>query len=1053
MRLHYALVTSLCALACAERIGARQGLRIRDDSTSDVATSTDQSQSSTASDDSASSSPTPTSTKSSDHEAKTTSSAKASADATSPYTPSGTASDLPTSTVSPLPGSSNSTADGNALPIEPKINAPLGVAGAFLLISGLALGFVGVRNRSVQTFLSTALLMALGCEVLIFYLMHPPVPVAIQAAYLIAGVAGGLLLGGLSLIFKEVSEGFGCVLGGFCFAMWLLVLSPGGQITNKVGKIILIAILCALGYASYISRFTRVYGLIVCTSFAGATAFVLGIDCFSRAGLKEFWLYIWGTLTGYLLWNIELTPRTDLNDNEFPLFTDTYPITRPMRAEIAAIIIVCFLGTMSQIKIWKIVKEKKAKHDAQRIQDEEARVVLEEQVGRDVESRNRRSLAAWEETYDDKKGARVNVSDSGIGSSIDDYGREGSGQYDVENASSRRQSYPLVQLRPATVEGEAQSSSKQKRASAAPSIPAFDFDLESIEYDGEAPKSKAGSSFVAPSSPNLSVPDLSVKDRRGVSLKRLSLQSLAQKEALEAAEGSPFEEDDDVASSVAATAAEPPDADALSMKLSRPNSMYLPQMPGGGLSPSMAKEQFIEEEDDEVVGLGVKSVASGSSPRLSQTPGSSGEVNPFDQAADAEDKTALAGRLPKKISKAAANYRTNEWAKEVGRAECEPLEQVDEHTVDAVQIEMGDAAQSARANENNAAPAPPPPPPAPPAPAKANQKERRRSSQRLSKTPSGAAPVPVYAHDRRQSNDSWAMPLTAKRASSNPLQPVQPPQPTIDTRNVSSPILEQTMVDSPLEQQPQSPPKSRPVSRMPSMPTLMDVRREQVDNRLTSTSFMTLPDASAVPEANGQVQGSSEGSQGDKTSLRRIPEPADPEDMTLAERKALVQRQSFAPLPPKADNVTRPPPFRQSTQPEQFIPHAALFQQANASAPRPPKPVRLSTTGPALYDSHQPQRASSHNANKQAQNWSAWRSSNAVATTSRTPYVVGDQQMDMLRAHRRQSELDARAKELHAKQKQEKIDVHMRMGGMNEAHRAYMKKMQQQANEKSGEGK
>jgi hypothetical protein len=34
--------------------------------------------------------------------------------------------------------------------------------------------------------------------------------------------------------------------------------------------------------------------LIVCTSISGATALVLGIDCYSRAGLKEFWLYIWG---------------------------------------------------------------------------------------------------------------------------------------------------------------------------------------------------------------------------------------------------------------------------------------------------------------------------------------------------------------------------------------------------------------------------------------------------------------------------------------------------------------------------------------------------------------------------------------------------------------------------------------------------------------------------------------------------------------------------------------------------------------------------------------
>lgn len=301
MRLQYALVTFLCALSCAERIGARHGLRIRQDSTSDVATSTDQPQSSTASDENTTTSPTPTSTNNSDGDSKTTSKGEAhSTDATSPITPTGTATDFPTSTISPLPGM-NSTTDANKLPIQPKINAPLGVAGAFLLIAGLALGFVGVRNRSVQTFLSTALLMALGCEVLIFYLMHPPVPVAIQAAYLIAGVVGGLLLGGLSLIFKEVSEGFGCVLGGFCFAMWILVLAPGGSITNKVGKIILIAILCALGYASYISRFTRVYGLIVCTSFAGATAFVLGIDCFSRAGLKEFWLYIWGTLTGCLL--------------------------------------------------------------------------------------------------------------------------------------------------------------------------------------------------------------------------------------------------------------------------------------------------------------------------------------------------------------------------------------------------------------------------------------------------------------------------------------------------------------------------------------------------------------------------------------------------------------------------------------------------------------------------------------------------------------------------------------------------------------------------------
>ncbi|EME81936.1 uncharacterized protein MYCFIDRAFT_17490, partial [Pseudocercospora fijiensis CIRAD86] len=204
------------------------------------------------------------------------------------------------------------------LPIKPKITPACGVAGAILIIAGLILAFVGIKHRPTQTFLSTSLLIALGIEVLVIYLMHPPVPDAIQGAYVVAGVVGGCLLGSLALIFKEVSEGFGCVLGGFCFAMWLLTLAPGGLIQNQVGRIILIGVFCAACFSLYISRYTRVYGIIGCTSFAGSVAFVLGIDCFSKAGLKEFWMYIW-----------------NLNDDVFPLFTDTYPINRNMRAELA----------------------------------------------------------------------------------------------------------------------------------------------------------------------------------------------------------------------------------------------------------------------------------------------------------------------------------------------------------------------------------------------------------------------------------------------------------------------------------------------------------------------------------------------------------------------------------------------------------------------------------------------------------------------------------------------------------------------------------------------
>lgn len=193
-----------------------------------------------------------------------------------------------------MPTATNGTStDENVLPIQPQITPALGVGGVILMIAGIGLGFVGIKHRATQTFLSTALLVGLGCEVLIIYLMNPPVSNAVQGAFLIAGVLGGCLLGGLALIFKEVSEGFGCILGGFCFAMWLLVLVPGGTIQNQAGRIILLSVFCAACFCLYVSRYTRIYGIIICTAFAGATTFILGIDCFAKAGLKEFWMYLW----------------------------------------------------------------------------------------------------------------------------------------------------------------------------------------------------------------------------------------------------------------------------------------------------------------------------------------------------------------------------------------------------------------------------------------------------------------------------------------------------------------------------------------------------------------------------------------------------------------------------------------------------------------------------------------------------------------------------------------------------------------------------------------
>ena len=147
-------------------------------------------------------------------------------------------------------------------------------------------------------FLSAAYLAALGITVLIVYVMNPPVSDAVQGAYMVAALMTGLIFGGICLVFKEVTEGLGCLLGGFCLSMWFLVLRPGGLLTDVIQKAIFIGVFSAVAWSLSFSQYTRNYGLIFCTSFAGATITILGIDCFSRAGLKEFWLYIWGE-SGY----------------------------------------------------------------------------------------------------------------------------------------------------------------------------------------------------------------------------------------------------------------------------------------------------------------------------------------------------------------------------------------------------------------------------------------------------------------------------------------------------------------------------------------------------------------------------------------------------------------------------------------------------------------------------------------------------------------------------------------------------------------------------------
>lgn len=305
----------------------------------------------------------------------------------------------------------NVTVAEGELPLEPRITPGFSVAGVILILTGIAYTLIGIKTRWIHCFFSVAFLAALGVTLLIVYVMSLPISDGIQGAFVVAVVGTGAALGGGGLVFKDITECLGCLLGGFCLAMWLLTLKAGGLLGAGGGSVIIfISLFSAAGFIGYFSRWTRSYYMIACISFSGSTAIVIGIDCFSRAGLKEYWAWIW-----------------DLNDKLFPTDADTYPLTRGIRVEQALTVILALVGVISQMKLWRVIKEHRAKKDEERAQAEAAHHEHEENVGREVERANALERRQWEAAYGDpKSSASVDVSpDSAVGDIDSEKGRSG----------------------------------------------------------------------------------------------------------------------------------------------------------------------------------------------------------------------------------------------------------------------------------------------------------------------------------------------------------------------------------------------------------------------------------------------------------------------------------------------------------------------------------------------------------------------------------------------------------------------------------------------------
>ena len=85
----------------------------------------------------------------------------------------------------------------------------------------------------------------------------------------------------------------------------------------------------------------------------------------------------------------------------FPLYTDTYPVTRPIRVESSCIIVVFLFSLIVNLKLWKLLRQQKAREAEERRRKQSEVEATEAEAGVRTEFGVAREKQLWEATYSD----------------------------------------------------------------------------------------------------------------------------------------------------------------------------------------------------------------------------------------------------------------------------------------------------------------------------------------------------------------------------------------------------------------------------------------------------------------------------------------------------------------------------------------------------------------------------------------------------------------------------------------------------------------------------
>lgn len=239
--------------------------------------------------------------------------------------------------------------------------------------------------------------MSLVCLVLIMRFgilraINPPTRTVRGLFVLSCGVAG-IAGGGVAIFFWKATRYFIGAWGGLAFALWIQCFREGGlihpigfrwimyigvsftsfpprvtQLKEILGCAVVGFVLCTIPKFHY-------YTILVSTAFVGSTAFMLGVDCYTTANLKEvcFRMHIpdnySASIHQFYMWNLGFNTL-------FQRYLDNgiqFPISQTMQIELGLLGAISLMGVAVQLRILKILQRKLREiKEEQRRQDEVA---------------------------------------------------------------------------------------------------------------------------------------------------------------------------------------------------------------------------------------------------------------------------------------------------------------------------------------------------------------------------------------------------------------------------------------------------------------------------------------------------------------------------------------------------------------------------------------------------------------------------------------------------------------------------------------------------------